>query len=256
MTAPSTSRCARLTAVLAAGVAAGAVLSGCAQDDGAPGATSSGSSPSGSSSSSAGGSSQAGTDLTPGLLPAEAFGAGAQVTPVTEQQLAQGSMAATGSMAGAQITPEACAAAVKGTQPQVDQFDDLAAQVAVRGSTTTVELISLGGPVDDVVPEFSQQVAACPEAQVSSPEIGTATIRFTTMEVPDLGDGAAAVSFTTVATTPGGAQVTVPAIMGLVRDGDRLVTLVATDPQGGTLDQAAFTALLEQAYEVQAAQLD
>jgi hypothetical protein len=244
------SRWARPTSVLAAGVVAGAVLAACAEGGSGSEAASTG------SSSAATSSSAAGTDLTPGLLPAEAFGADAQVTPVTEQQLAQGATAATGSMAGAQITPEACAAAVQGTQPQVDQFDDLAAQVAVRGSTTTVELLSLGGPVDDVVPQFSEQVAACPEAQVSSPEIGTATIRFAEVEVPDLGDGSAAVSFTTVASTPGGAQVTVPAIIGLVRDGERLVTLVTTDPQGGTLDQAAFTALLEQAYEVQAAQLD
>jgi hypothetical protein len=243
------SRWARPTSVLAAGVVAGAVLAACADEGGSPEAAATGSSAATSSSA-------AGTDLTPGLLPAAAFGADAQVTPVTEQQLAQGATAATGSLAGAQITPEACAAAVQGTQPQVDQFDDLAAQVAVRGSTTTVELLSLGGPVDDVVPQFSEQVAACPEAQVSSPEIGTATIRFAEVEVPDLGDGSAAVSFTTVASTPGGAQVTVPAIIGLVRDGERLVTLVTTDPQGGPLDEAAFTALLEQAYEVQAAQFD
>jgi hypothetical protein len=244
------SRWARPTSVLAAGVVAAAVLGACAEGGSGSEAASTG------SSSAAASSSRAGTDLTPGLLPAEAFGADAQVTPVTEQQLAQGATAATGSLAGAQITPDACAAAVQGTQPQVDQFDDLTAQVAVRGSTTTVELLSLGGPVDDVVTQFSEQVAACPEAQVSSPEIGTATISFAEVEVPDLGDGSAAVSFTTVASTPGGAQVTVPAIIGLVRDGERLVTLVTTDPQGGTLDQAAFTALLEQAYEVQAAQLD
>ncbi|MGY1703372.1 hypothetical protein ACI79C_02270 [Geodermatophilus sp. SYSU D00697] len=251
MTACSSNRPARLVCVLAAGVAAGAVLSGCAEDGGGQEAAATGSSPAAASSSAG-----AGTDLTPGLLPAEAFGADAQVTPVTEQQLAQGAMAATGSMAGAQITPEACAAAVKGTQPQVDQFDDLAAQVAVRGTTTTVELLSLGGPVDDAVSQLTEQIADCPEAQVSSPEIGTATITFTEIDVPDVGDDAAGVSFTTVATTPGGAQVTVPSLIGLVRDGDRLVTLVATDPKGGPLDEAAFTALLQQAHDVQAEQLD
>ncbi|MGY1640988.1 hypothetical protein ACI782_07595 [Geodermatophilus sp. SYSU D00703] len=243
------SRWARPTSVLAAGVVAGAVLAGCAAAGGAPEG-------SGAGSSAAGPSPAAGTDLTAGLLPAEAFGADARVTPVTERQLAQGATAATGSLAGAQVTPEPCAAAVRGTQPQVDQFDDLAAQVAVRGSTTTVELLSLGGPVDDVVTQFSEQVAACPEAQVTSPEVRTATISFTEVEVPDLGEGSAAVSFTTAATTPDGVRVTVPAVIGLVRDGDRLVTLVTTDPQGGPLDEAGFTALLEQAHEVQAAQLD
>ncbi|SFL10056.1 hypothetical protein [Geodermatophilus ruber] len=240
----------RRAALLAAGITAGAVLSGCAQgsDEAA--------SPGSESSTAPASSVDEGTDLAPGLLPADAFGPDAQVTPLTEQQLRQGATAAGGSLEDAQITPEACAAAVQGTQPQIDEFEDLAAQVAVRGTTTTVELLSLGGPVEDAVSSLAEQIAACPEAQVSAPQVGTATISFGELDVPDLGDGSAGVSFTTVASAPDGTQVTVPALIGLVRDGDRMVTLLSTDPQGGQLDPAAFTGLLEQAYQAQAEALD
>jgi hypothetical protein len=64
------------------------------------------------------------------------------------------------------------------------------------------------------------------------------------------------IALTTVATAADGRQVTVPVLVGLVRDGDRLVALTTADRQGGSPDREAFTALLEQAYRVQAAALD
>jgi hypothetical protein len=94
MTAPS--HRARPAAVLAAGVVAGAVLAGCAEDGSGPEAA--------TGSSAAPRPSGAGTDLSAGLLPAAAFGAAARVTPVTGQQLAQGAAAASGSVADARVT--------------------------------------------------------------------------------------------------------------------------------------------------------
>jgi hypothetical protein len=44
-------------------------------------------------------------------------------------------------------------------------------------------------------------------------------------------------------------------LLGMARDGDRLVALTATDPTGAT-DPAAFAALLQQAYDHQADALD
>ena len=86
------------------------------------------------------------------------------------------------------------------------------------------------------------------------------TVTFEQLPVPDLGDGAAALRFTTVVALPDGTQVSVPALLGAVEDGDRVVVLTsfAADPAaaGVPLDVAAFTSLLEQAYETQADALD
>jgi hypothetical protein len=54
---------------------------------------------------------------------------------------------------------------------------------------------------------------------------------------------------------PGGQPVTVPLLLGMARDGDRLISLTQTDPSGGT-DPAAFAALLQTAFEQQADALD
>ena len=73
--------------------------------------------------------------------------------------------------------------------------------------------------------------------------------------MPDLGDGSAGLAVTLSVTGHDGQPVTVPLLLGMVRDGDRLVSLTATDPTGGA-DPAAFAALLQQAYEHQADALD
>jgi hypothetical protein len=213
-------------------------------------------SPSGSSAPESSGAPSSGTDLAPGLLPAEAFGPGAQVTPLTEQQLEQGAAAVGSSNEGLQVSPPECEQAVKGTQPSFDEYDDVAAQVSVLGTTTTVQTLASGGPAEDAVATFDEQVGTCREVQVTSPEVGTLTITFDPIEVPDLGDGSAGISFTTTATGPDGQQVTVPALVGAVQDGERVVVLLSTDTGGGRLDPTAFTDLLQQAYDTQAAALD
>jgi len=145
---------------------------------------------------------------------------------------------------------------VQGTQPSFDEYDDVAAQVAVLGTTTTVQALVSGGPAEDAVAGFGGQLEGCREVQVSTPESGTITIAFDEIDVPDLGDASAGISFTTTATGPDGQQVTVPALVGAVQDGDRALILVSTDTAGGRLDPTAFTGLLEQAFDAQAAALD
>jgi hypothetical protein len=209
-----------------------------------------------SSASSSAGSQSSGTDLTPGMLPAEAFGTGAQVTPVTEAQLAQGAAVAGGSAADLQVTPPECQEAVQGTQPSFDEYDDVAAQVAVAGTTTTVQALASGGPAEDVLDGFDDRLDGCSQVEVSSPQVGTATIALEEIDVPDLGDGSAGIGFTTTATGPDGQQVTVPALLGVVQDGERVVILLSTDASGGRPDPTAFAELLEQAYDTQADALD
>ena len=249
MTSPSTRR---LPAVLVSGVAAALVLAGCTSTEegsASPASTSAGSS---AASSSAEGSTST-DDLTPGLLPEDAFGAGSVVTPLSEAELEQG--ASLGDLSGITITPETCAQALQDSQPGVEDLDAFAAQSATSGTSVVVELISTGGGQDDAVSSLAAAVATCPQATISSPEVGTATVTFAVLEVPDLGDGSAALSYTTTVTGPDGSTIAVPALVGLVADGDRLVTLVSTS-LGGTVDQAGFGTLLQQAYEFQADALD
>jgi hypothetical protein len=194
-------------------------------------------------------------DLSAGLLPAEAFGAGG-VAPLTAEELAQQVMAYGGSMAGAPegltVTPEGCAGALEamqGTQPHHEDLDGFAAQMAKANGTTvlTVQALAAGPAVAGAVEQLVAGVTACPEATVAAP-MGSATVVFRDLQAPELGDGAAVVSVTATAGQAGGQPVTAPVLLGLVQDGDRLVTLLSSGPDAA-LDPAAFGALLEQAYQ-------
>jgi hypothetical protein len=255
---PSSFRSAR--AVLLAGLAAATFLTACSGDD---------------ETDAAAGSSAAGTstaeettapDLASGLLPAAAFGPGASVTAITREQLEQGAgLVGTGAQAP-QVTPAECAAAVEGAQPTFADFEDVAAESATSGPATTVEVLVRGGPTRDTVALLAAAAQRCPSAQLTSPQFGQATVTFENLPVPDLGDEAALLRYTTAVTLPDGASVTVPALVGAVEDGDRLLVLTTLDTSGiaGTgaaaappgLDPAAFGELLQQAYEAQAAALD
>ncbi|WP_131801812.1 hypothetical protein [Klenkia soli] len=191
--------------------------------------------------------------LAAGLLPEDAFGAGAQVSPVTEADVRAG--AAVGAdLAGVTITPEACAQAIQQSQPSVEDLEDFAAQTATSGTSVVVQLLTVGAPGDPVA-DLAASVATCPQATLTSPEIGTATITFSALDVPALGDGSAGLSYTTSVTGPDGSQLTIPALIAVAVDGDRLLTVLSTSI-GGSTDTAAFTDLVQQAYDYQADQLD
>jgi hypothetical protein len=229
---------------LAVGAAVTLLLAGCGGDSVEGNAA-----PASSSSSSASGEPE--SDLASGLLPAEAFGPGAGVTAVSPDQLAQGGALAGGLAGDVQITPESCTGAVEGTQPQLDDFDDVAGVSATSASSVTVEVLARGGPTEGAADQLAEAAANCPEAQISSPQIGTATVTFAPVEVGELGDGAAALQYTTTVTQPDGSVVTVPALVGTVEDDDRLLVLVSFAATGAP-DTAAFTDLLRTAYQTQA----
>ena len=194
-------------------------------------------------------------DLASGLLPAEAFPDDATVVAVSLEQLRAGAgIAALGE--AFTITPEECAPAVQGTQPDLDAFDDVTGLSASSPSGVTVEILMRGGPTTAAVDLLAAAVERCPQAQITSPQIGTATVTFEAIPVPDLGDGAVALRFTTAVTAPDGTQTTVPALVGAFEDGDRLGVLTALadprTPNAPAPDATAFAALLEQAYQVQA----
>jgi hypothetical protein len=231
-------------------VSAVVLLAGCAGDGG--GANEAAGSSSAPSSSAA---ETSPPDLASGLLTAEAFPDDATVVAVSLEQLRAGAgLGALGQ--DLTITPQECAPAVQGTQPDLDAFDDVTGLSATSPAGVTVEILMRGGPTTGAVDLLSAAVQRCPEAQISAPQIGTATVTFEPIPVPELGDGAVALRFTTTVTAPDGTQTTVPALVGAFEDGDRLGVLTSlADPRtpgAAAPDAAAFATLLEQAYQVQA----
>jgi hypothetical protein len=244
--------------VLSLGLLGMAAVAGCGSEvqGNASAATSSGSS-SGSASGSTSSSTGDIEDLSAGLLPADAFGAGAQITPITADQLAaqQDQLGGLGGLQDLTITPESCAPAVKQVQPGLDDMDGLAAQTATTGTAATIEILAAGAAVSGSLDSFTSGIQACPQATISSPEIGTATVTFSPLDVPAVGDGSAGLTMSISATGPDGTPITVPLLLAMAIDGDRLVSLTATDPTGAP-DPAAFAQLFQQAYDHQADALD
>lgn len=254
------SRPSRLRGLIAAGLLSTVVLTGCGGDDADTGARSDPDGKAAEASSKEEEAAEAEVDLASGLLTAEAFGPDAVVASVSPEELREGAGLAA-SFSDVQVTPEACNGAVQGTQPDLKDFDDIAAVSATEGTTVVVEMLVRGGPIEGTVDGLADAAERCPEARISSPEIGEATVMFEDLPVADLGDGAAAVRYTTVVAMPDGTSLSVPALLGAVEDGDRLLVLtsLAIDPTGAEvppLDADAFAALLERAYETQAAALD
>lgn len=252
----------RPAGLLAAGLLSAAALVGCGSEvegEASPSSESAGSSSAGASAAE---SSEAGQveDLSAGLLPADAFGPGVDVTALTaEQVFAQQDQlgGGLGGMDDVVVTPGSCGPTVKGVQPGLDDIEGLAAQTATDAETgvTTVEILASGAAVAGSVEQLTTGIRDCPEASITSPETGTATVTFAPLEVPDLGDGSAAVTMTVEVPGPGGAPLVVPVLLGMVQDGDRLVSLTTTDPFGSA-DPVAFGQLLQQAFDHQADALD
>jgi hypothetical protein len=240
----------RSALLVTAGLAAATVLSGCAA--GASGQSAAESSAASGPASATPGARDGVADLSAGLLPAEAFDAGG-VAPITRDQLQQQLGVVGGAVGGVTVAPERCAQAVQGTLPTLDGLDGLAAELAKTPGSTgmTVEVLAAGDAVAGSVARLSAGVAACPQATLTAPQVGTATVTFQPVEVPPLGDGAVAVSFTTTVTGTSGQTYAVPAIVGMVQDGRRVVTLVTTYSNGAG-DPVPFLALLQQAYQHQA----
>jgi hypothetical protein len=188
-------------------------------------------------------------ELTAALLPAEAFGPGAQVTTVNVQELASNPGAISPEST---IDPDTCTEGVGGTQPAFTPEDGtIVAQSAVTDSVATVEVLVDAVDIEAITPEFADLAEQCPQVTVEAPDGSTATIDFAVLDVPAVGDSSEAVTTTVALTAPDGTNLTVTSLLAVAVDGDRLVFLQQSGPTSTPPDPAAFTALFEDAFEAQ-----
>jgi hypothetical protein len=245
----------RLVPVLTAGLLSAAVLTGCGS---APaleeaGATGSPAAPAAATEEPAG--------LAAGLLPAEAFGEGARVLPLTPELLAGAGLPSGALPSGAlppdvEGLPDDCARVLAGLPHPSGSTPDAAAQVAMAGAQVTVQALAEGPALAGALDVVRQAVAACGEVAVSAAGYGSGRVTVTSFDVGIEAADALGLSVALSATADDGRQVDVSGLAALVQDGDRLLALATGDPGGGAVDRAAFLDLVEQAHEVQAAALD
>ena len=82
----------------------------------------------------------------------------------------------------------------------------------------TVEVLVRGGPTKDTVGQLEEAAARCPQAQITSPAIGSATITFESRPTsPTWATAPPLLRYTTAVALPDGTQATVPALIGAVR---------------------------------------
>lgn len=245
-------------------VAVGALLAACAGQHGSNDGTASGSTSSSSTAASPSSSGPRTSPLTKGLLPASAFGQ-ANVVSMTLQQLKQLTAGKLGQASGLQVNPPQCASALKATQPDVDQVKDVVAESATQQGSATVEAIMTGSSVDGAPGKLKTAMSSCPKIDISSPQLGTATLTFTPLDVSSVSDQAAGAQYTLTVTPPNHPAVTLPALIAVAQDKDRavlLMTIAASDananggPPPATPDTNAFTALFGKAYSTEKKALD
>jgi hypothetical protein len=244
--------------VLRAGLVAGAVLIGCAADPTrtAPAAATS---PAESSATPT-----ASSDLAAGLLPAEAFGKGADVDPLPFDGVPGldhwGDRGPWGHD-DESLTPSECQTALEQAGTQFGDVQDAAGQVARADNVRTFEVLAVPTQPVNVVEEFGAVVAACRDVSFSEEngdgDHGDGQVSIDPLQ--GLPDGMAGASVTFSGTYPDGTWAAT-SLIGVAQDGDRVLVLAQMswdDTADDTaLDSAAFTALLQQAYDVQAGALD
>jgi hypothetical protein len=257
MSAPSRPR--RVPGVLLATAAVSGLVAGCG---GGSGGTDGGAAAASATVHPAASTSAAGTGtsaLAKGLLPADAFGPGARVAAQDLGQLKQeagGLGGLSAALAGVQVTPPECATALQAVRPDVAGIDDLAVETATGQGSLTAEALLSGGPAGSAVGTVRDLLAGCAQVQVTAPRLGQASIAVAPVQLGKLGDAAAAVRVTVVVTRPEHPAMTVPALVGAVQDGDRLLLLATVATNGTPPDEAAFTSLLRKAVSTEHDALD
>jgi hypothetical protein len=235
--------------VALAGLGLLTVVSACAERGAGEAAAPSSSEPAATSSAEGGSSTE--DELAAALLPAEAFGPDATVVTVDVRQLATSGSG--GLPPGGSITPPECGQSVGATQLTPEDLGVVVAQSATGPAGVTVQVLAESDQVEGQAAPFDELLARCPRVTVAAPDGSTATVEFTALEVPDVGDSSDGVAFTTAVQGSDGTTLTVPSLLAVATDGPRLLFLQQTGANSTPLDQAAFTALFEEAFEAQQA---
>ena len=262
----STRRHGRSLTILGAGLVAGAVLSGCAaeQPRTAPAAAT------GPVESSATPTPTAPSELAAGLLPAEAFGEGADVDALPFDGVpyfghwghwGHGHWGHWGHWGhdDESVTPTACETALDEAATRFEDVQDAAGQVARADGVRTFEVLAVPAEPVDAVEQFQAVVDACGNVSFSEEhhDGDLFDLQVSIQPLPDLPDGMAGVSVTFSGTYPDDGSWAATSLLGVAQDGDRVLVLAQMSRDEDTaLDPAAFTALLQQAYDVQADALD
>lgn len=241
---------------LGAGLVAGGVLAGCAgvQTPTTPAAATS---PAGSSATPS-----ASGDLAAGLLPAKAFGENAVVDKLPFDGVPGfGHWGDWGHDDGS-VTPSACQTALDQAATRFGDVQDAAGQVARADGTRTFEVLAVPAQHVDVVGQFGAVVDACGAGSFTEGhgdgdhgdgDHGEATVNIDPLPGVPQGMAGVSVSFSGVYADGSWAAT---ALLGVAQDGDRVLALAQMSRGDTAPDPASFTALLQQAYKVQADALD
>ncbi|RBY82498.1 hypothetical protein DQ238_04215 [Geodermatophilus sp. TF02-6] len=187
-------------------------------------------------------------ELAAALLPAEAFGPAADAVSVDVRQVTTG---AGGDLPqGASVTPQ-CGEGVGGTAVSPEDFGVVVAQAATTDADVTVELLAESEQADAAGPRFADLVEQCRQVTITAPDGSSATVDLAALAVPDLGDASDGVRFTTAVRAPDGTNLTVPSLLAVATDGQRLLYLQRTGTGSAPLDEGAFTDLFALAFETQ-----
>jgi hypothetical protein len=247
-------RCRRSAAFLGAGLVAGAVLTGCGAPQ-TPTAPAAATGPAETFAAATGSAAPtAGSDLAAGLLPAEAFGAGATVTRLPLDLLSNDGH---GWLDEETVTPPECRTALDQLTSQFSGVKAAAGQVARADGVRTFEVLAVPNASVNAVEQFKAVVGACGSASFSENhgEENHGDAKLSIDALKGLPDGMAGVSVTFSGTYPDGSW-SATTVAGVAQDGDRVLALAQMSHDGTVLDPAAFAGLLQQAYEVQADALD
>ncbi|MGY1601519.1 hypothetical protein [Geodermatophilus sp. SYSU D00815] len=247
----------RSTAVLGAGLLAGLVLTGCG------GATPTRTAPAAATHEADRSDEPSAADsaLAPGLLPADAFGADAEVHRFFPDGAPFGGG---GHRWGHRwddgeptVTPAECATALERATSSFTGVEDAAAQVARTDGVRTFQVLAVPATSTetDVVAAVRAVADACASVTIDrgdgDDDHGPATVRVEPLDAPE---DMAAFRVSVSGERPGGTW-DATSLVGIAQDGDRVLGLaqMSWDEEP---DPASFTALLERAYDTASDALD
>jgi hypothetical protein len=212
------------------------------------------------------GGTTASDDLAGRLLPAEAFGADAEVVRLDDEHLGhdgrhggRGWVRAGGDdhdgdgddhdgwLDEVTVTPSACGDVLGALpMPSEDGSDPaVAAQAAHTDAVHSRQVVAEAPGLEGLALPVEELLAACSSVTVDGPGGWDATVQLAPVQVPVVGQDSGALQVTVTVAGWGGERT---ALVGIAVDGSRGMLLTQTaEPGGAAPDAAAFAALFEQA---------